>query len=77
MSNLPYASAGFHNDDNDDRNNTTNPKASPINSRITSRSILKRQQYTEIRTANEQACDEIHDLQPKNSSAKKYVQFRC
>ena len=74
MSNLPYSSAGLHNDDNDDnRNNATNPKLSPINSRITSRSIIKRQQYIETRIANNQACDEIHDLQPKYSSVKKYV----
>lgn len=73
MSNLPYSSAVLHNDDNDDRNNASNAKVSPINSRITSRSILKRQQYIETRIANNQACDEIHDLQPKSSSLKKFV----
>ena len=73
MSNLPFQSAGSHNDDTDDRNHPTNPKLTPINSRITSRSILKRQQFIETRIANNQACDEIHDLQPKYSAIKKFV----
>ena len=68
MSNLPIQSAVIHNDDNDDQTHPNNSKLSPINSRITSRTILKRQQFTETRIANNQACDEIHDLQPK-----KYV----
>jgi hypothetical protein len=71
MSNLPLPSAVLHNDDNDDQTHPTNPKLSSINSRITSRSILKRQQYIETRIANNQACDEIHDLQPKHSGIKK------
>lgn len=73
MSNLPLQSAVLHNDDNDDQTHSTNSKLSSINSRITSRSILKRQQYIETRIANNQACDEIHDLQPKHSTIKKFV----
>ncbi len=72
MSNLPLQSAVLHNDDNDDQINLTNQKLSSINSRITSRTILKRQQFIETRIANNQACDEIHDLQPKYSSIKKF-----
>lgn len=36
--------------------------------------MIKRQQFTETRIANNQACDEIHDLQPKYSSNKKFVE---
>ena len=77
MSNLPNQNA-VHNDDNEDQQqqqqqqNSTN-KIPSFNSRITSRSIIKRQQFTETRIANNQACDEIHDLQPKSSSNKKFV----
>ena len=70
MSNLPYSSTVLHNNDNDDRNNA---KLSPISSRITSRSMLKRQQFIETQLANNQACDEVHDVQSKYSSLKKFV----
>ncbi|CAF3505310.1 unnamed protein product [Rotaria sp. Silwood1] len=71
MSNLPIQSAVNHNDDNDEQTNSTNHKLSTINSRITTPSILKRQQNTETEIANNQAYDEIHDLQPKHSLSKK------
>jgi hypothetical protein len=74
MSNLPLHSAVIHNDDDDDdQTNSINNKLSSINSRITSRLIIKRQQYSETKIANNQACDEIHDLQPKYSAIKKFV----
>lgn len=70
MSNLPNQNA-VHNDDNDDQQQQSTNKIPSFNSRITSRSIIKRQQFTETRIANNQACDEIHDLQPKYSANKK------
>ncbi|CAF2735418.1 unnamed protein product [Rotaria sp. Silwood2] len=71
MSNLPIQTAVNHNDDNDEQTNSTNNKLSTINSRITSPLIIKRQQNTETEIANNQAYDEIHDLQPKHFLAKK------
>ncbi|CAF1007234.1 unnamed protein product [Adineta steineri] len=71
MSNLPLQSAVIHNDDNDEEINSTNNKYSTINSRITSPLIIKRQQNIETEIANNQAYDEIHDLQPKHSLIKK------
>jgi hypothetical protein len=73
MSNLPLQSAVIHNEDNDEQTNTTTNKLSPLNSRITSRLIMKRQQHIETKIANNQACDEIHDLQPKYYAIKKFV----
>jgi len=73
MSNLPLQSAVIHNDDNDDQINSTNNKLSTINSRITSPLIIKRQQNIETEIANNQAYDEVHDLQPKHSLIKKFV----
>lgn len=75
MSNLPLQSGIIHNDDTDEQTSPTNNKLSSINSRITSRLMIKRQQYTETKIANNQACDEIHDLQPKYSAIKKFVFF--
>ena len=76
MSNLPLQSVVIHNDDNDDQiNSTTNNKLSTINSRITSPLIIKRQQNTETEIANNQAYDEIHDLQSKHSLIKKFVLY--
>jgi hypothetical protein len=72
MSNLPLQSAVIHNDDNDEQTNSTNNILSTINSRITSPLIIKRQQNTETEIANNQAYDEIHDLQPKHSLTKKF-----
>ncbi|CAF3563913.1 unnamed protein product [Adineta steineri] len=71
MSNLPLQSAVIHNDDNDEEINSTNNKYSTVNSRITSPLIIKRQQNIETEIANNQAYDEIHDLQPKHSLIKK------
>ena len=73
MSNLPLQSAGL---DNDDSINPTYPKLPSMTGRITSFELLKHHQHSETRTANEQACDEIHELQPRNSSKKKFVRFR-
>ncbi|CAM4897640.1 unnamed protein product [Rotaria socialis] len=71
MSNLPLQSAVNHNDDNDEQINSTSNKLSTLNSRITSPLIIKRQQKNETEIANNQAYDEIHDLQPKHSLSKK------
>ncbi len=73
MSNLPLQSAVIHNDDTDEQINSPNNKLSTINSRITSPLIIKRQQNIETEIANNQAYDEIHDLQPKHSFIKKFV----
>jgi hypothetical protein len=73
MSNLPSQSAAIHNDDNDEQTNSSNNILSTINSRITSPLIIKLQQNTETEIANNQAYDEIHDLQPKHSLIKKFV----
>ena len=83
MSNLPGQSAGNHNDDQDEINpnnattvtsNSNNNKYATLTSRITSPLIIKRQQTMETKIANNQAYDEIHDVQPKHSSMKKFVQ---
>jgi hypothetical protein len=71
MSHLPLQSAVNHNDDNDEQINTN--LLSTINSRITSPLIIKRQQNNETKIANNQAYDEIHDVQIKHSSIKKFV----
>ncbi|CAF1236964.1 unnamed protein product [Adineta ricciae] len=71
MSNLPLQSAVNHNDDNDEQITPSTNKLSTLNSRITSPLIIKRQQNIETETANNQAYDEIHDLQPRHSSIKK------
>jgi hypothetical protein len=71
MSNLPSQSAVTHNDDNDEQSNSSASKFSTINSRITSPLIIKRQQNIETEIANNQAYDEIHDLQPKHFSSRK------
>lgn len=73
MSNLPLQSAVNHNDDNDEQITPSTNKFSSLNSRITSPLIIKRQQNIETEIANNQAYDEIHDLQPKHSSIKKFV----
>lgn len=74
MSNLPLQSAVLHNDDNDEQiNPSSNNKLSSINTRITSPYIIKRQQYTETKIANNQACDEIHELHTTYSGIKKFV----
>lgn len=64
MSNLPNNSTLIHKDDEQKLTST---------SRITSSSIIKRQQNNETKTANEQAYDEIHDIRPKHSSFTKLV----
>lgn len=79
MSNLPGLSAGTHNDDHDEssqsgsiptaQNNKINTKFSNINGRITSPRIIKHQQTMETKIANNQAYDEVHDVQ-----SKKFVQ---
>ncbi|CAF3849052.1 unnamed protein product [Rotaria magnacalcarata] len=71
MSNLSLQSAVNHSDDNDEQINSTSNKLSTLNSRITSPLIIKRQQKNETEIANNQAYDEIHDLQPKHSLSKK------
>jgi beta-xylosidase len=76
MSNLPTQSAVIHNDDDDESSRSTNPnlsKRSTVNSRITSPLIIKRQQTMETKIANNQAYDEIHDLQAKQLSMNKFV----
>ena len=73
MSNLPLQSAVNHNDDNDEQITASTNKFSTLNSRITSPLIIRRQQNIETETANNQAYDEIHDLQPRHSSIKKFA----
>jgi hypothetical protein len=68
MSNLPIQSAVIHNDDE---------QKMSTNSRITSPSILKRQQIIERTTANDQAYDEIHDVRPKTFPYIKLVLLFC
>ena len=84
MSNLPGLSAGTHNGDHDEssqsgsipttQNNKINTKFSNVNGRITSPRIIKHQQTMETKIANNQAYDEVHDVQSKPFSLKKFVQ---
>jgi len=78
MSNLSGSGQSSSNNPNDDHeetngnaSSTTNKTFLTSNCRITSPLLIKRQQTLETKIANNQAYDEIHDIQPKHSSMKK------
>lgn len=66
------SSSALFNEDEEEKNVNSKKSFSTLNSRITSPLIIKRQQTMETKIANNQAYDEIHDVQPKHSSNKKF-----